>query len=144
VNSFLRKPLNNEGDSAMKKVHIYIIISIVIIVGGSWFFLYYHEKQQEKERYFVKQEQRIEKFLKYNIPDYKTVTFTDKGTVATGLSYIDGYINNDKKLSFTAHVEPNDHNFESVLGMTDSLNELMNVEIKTYSEIIREEKNNKK
>ncbi|MGR6898327.1 DUF1433 domain-containing protein [Rummeliibacillus sp. BSL5] len=128
----------------MKKIHIYIFISIVIIVGGGWFFLYYHDKQQEKEWYFAKQEQRIEKYLEYNVPKFKMVTFTDKGTVATGLPYIDGYINNDKKLSFTALVEPNDHNFESILGMTDSLNELMNVDIKTYSEIIKEEKNNKK
>ncbi|MFG3612762.1 DUF1433 domain-containing protein [Rummeliibacillus stabekisii] len=70
----------------MKKIHIYIIISIVIIVGGGWIFLYYHEKQQEKERYFAKQEQRIEKNLKYNVPDYKTVTFTDTGTVANRLT----------------------------------------------------------
>lgn len=127
----------------MKK-SVISIISILILVGGVLFFMYYQGKQQEESEYFAKQEKRIEKYLKYNVPDYKTVTFTDKGTVASGLPYIDGYINNDKKLSFTAHVEPNDHNFESIMGMTDSLNELMNVDIKTYSEIIKEEKNNKK
>lgn len=126
----------------MKKA-VCSVILILIVVGGGLSFMYYQEKQQEKEQYFTKQEQRIEKFLEYNVPKFKTVTFTDKGVVPTGLPYIDGYINNDKKLSFTAHVEPNDHNFESIMGMTDPLYELLNADAKTYSEIMKEEQSKK-
>lgn len=85
----------------------------------------------------------MERFFEYNTPQYKTITFTKRSISPTGRPRIQGFINNDRSLNFIAYVEPNDHNFEGSFGGAEKLREMMNVDLKNYSEIIKEEKREK-
>ncbi|HAC5149523.1 TPA_asm: DUF1433 domain-containing protein, partial [Listeria monocytogenes] len=59
-----------------------------------------HQEQEKKDlAFFNDQKEKITIYLKYNIPDFNTVTFTNEEFNSIGIS-IDGYINNDKNLSF--------------------------------------------
>lgn len=126
-----------------KRKSIISISMIILIIGGSLIFMNYQEKQNDKDKYFTKQESRVEKFLSYNIPEFKSVTFTKRYFTPMGIAHVDGYINNDKKLSFSASVSPNTNNFEKAIIVTEELDQLMNIDTKKYSEIIGEEKKNK-
>ncbi|MFG3612761.1 DUF1433 domain-containing protein [Rummeliibacillus stabekisii] len=123
----------------MKKNILFITVSILLLISAEGYFIYHHEKQEKQEKYFTKQEQRVEKFLTYNIPRFKTVTFTKEDVSPMGLPYLEGYVNNDKRLDFVAHVQPNDHNFEGRMGMPKELDALFRADVKTYSEIVKEE-----
>ncbi|EGT1940021.1 DUF1433 domain-containing protein, partial [Listeria monocytogenes] len=58
-----------------------------------------HQEQEKKDlAFFNDQKEKITIYLKYNIPDFNTVTFTNEEFNSIGIS-IDGYINNDKNLS---------------------------------------------
>ena len=122
-----------------RKIFLSVIV-LFLILGGILIYMHYR-KQQEDNIYFSIQEQRIEKLLKYNTPEFKSIKFTKRDVSPMGIPYIEGYINDDKTLDFSADVEPNDHNFEGSLGMSTKLREMMNVDLKNYSEIIKEEKN---
>ncbi|EGP9503695.1 DUF1433 domain-containing protein, partial [Listeria monocytogenes] len=60
-----------------------------------------HQEQEKNQAFFNEQKEKVTLYLKHNIPDFKTVTFTNEEFNPIGIS-IDGYINNDKNLSFTA------------------------------------------
>ncbi|HCY4708140.1 TPA: DUF1433 domain-containing protein, partial [Staphylococcus aureus] len=77
-----------------------IIISILLIIGG----VYLKMKHDEKEKYYNEQKERITIYMKHNVKGYKNISFTNfKENPMDGYS-ISGYINNDKKLSFTAGI----------------------------------------
>lgn len=103
----------------------------------------YQEKQHEQNQYFTEQEKRVKKYIEFNTPEFESIKFTKRDVSPMGIPYIEGYINNDKTLAFSADVEPNDRNFEGSLGMSKKLRQMMNVDLKNYSEIIKEEKNSK-
>lgn len=117
------------------------VIVLFLILGGILIYMYYQKQQEEENEYFSIQEQRVERFFEYNTPQYKTITFTKRTISPTGRPRIQGFINNDKSLNFIAYVEPNNHNFEGSFGGTEKLRDMMNADLKNYSEIIREEKN---
>ncbi|EAH3431977.1 DUF1433 domain-containing protein, partial [Listeria monocytogenes] len=70
--------------------------------------------------------------LKHNIPDFNTVTFTNEEFNPIGTS-IDGYINNDKNLSFTAGKDV------KIFSCSEELDKMFKEPRKGYDEIIEKE-----
>ncbi|MBC1693671.1 DUF1433 domain-containing protein [Listeria welshimeri] len=89
-------------------------------------------KHQENQAFFNDQKEKITIYLKYNIPDFNTVTFTNEEFNPIGIS-IDGYINNDKNLSFTAGKDV------KIFSCSDELDKMFKEPRKNYDEIIEKE-----
>lgn len=81
--------------SKRTKIIILAIVTALFILVGLLFI-----KHQANRAFFNDQKEKITIYLKHNIPDFNTVTFTNEEFNPIGTS-IDGYINNDKNLSFT-------------------------------------------
>ncbi|MBC2270406.1 DUF1433 domain-containing protein [Listeria welshimeri] len=89
-------------------------------------------KHQENQAFFNDQKEKITIYLKYNIPNFNTVTFTNEEFNPIGIS-IDGYINNDKNLSFTAGKDV------KIFSCSDELDKMFKEPRKNYDEIIEKE-----
>ncbi|MBC1568173.1 DUF1433 domain-containing protein [Listeria sp. FSL L7-1425] len=89
-------------------------------------------KHQENRAFFNDQKEKITLYLKYNIPDFNTVTFTNEEFNPIGTS-IDGYINNDKNLSFTAGKDV------KIFSCSEELDKMFKEPRKGYDEIIEKE-----
>ncbi|MBC2216253.1 DUF1433 domain-containing protein [Listeria welshimeri] len=89
-------------------------------------------KHQENQAFFNDQKEKITIYLKYNIPDFNTVTFTNEEFNPIGIN-IDGYINNDKNLSFTAGKDV------KIFSCSDELDKMFKEPRKNYDEIIEKE-----
>ncbi|EAV9867453.1 DUF1433 domain-containing protein [Listeria monocytogenes] len=89
-------------------------------------------KHQENRAFFNDQKEKITIYLKHNIPDFNTVTFTNEEFNPIGTS-IDGYINNDKNLSFTAGKEV------KIFSCSEELDKMFKEPRKGYDEIIEKE-----
>ncbi|EAD9711190.1 DUF1433 domain-containing protein [Listeria monocytogenes] len=89
-------------------------------------------KHQENQAFFNDQKEKITIYLKYNIPDFNTVTFTNEEFNPIGMS-IDGYINNDKNLSFTAGKDV------KIFSCSEGLDKMFKEPRKGYDEIIEKE-----
>nr|WP_226907303.1 DUF1433 domain-containing protein [Listeria welshimeri] len=89
-------------------------------------------KHQENQAFFNDQKEKITIYLKYNIPDFNTVTFTNEEFNPIGIS-IDGYINNDKNLSFTAGKDV------KIFSSSEELDKMFKEPRKNYDEIIEKE-----
>ncbi|EAG2315335.1 DUF1433 domain-containing protein [Listeria monocytogenes] len=89
-------------------------------------------KHQENRAYFNDQKEKITIYLKHNIPDFNTVTFTNEEFNPIGTS-IDGYINNDKNLSFTAGKDV------KIFSCSDELDKMFKEPRKGYDEVIEKE-----
>ncbi|EAE6661201.1 DUF1433 domain-containing protein [Listeria monocytogenes] len=89
-------------------------------------------KHQENLAFFNDQKEKITIFLKHNIPDFNTVTFTNEEFNPIGTS-IDGYINNDKILSFTAGKDV------KIYSCSEELDKMFKEPRKGYDEIIEKE-----
>ncbi|MGX7419180.1 DUF1433 domain-containing protein [Carnobacterium gallinarum] len=70
---------------------------------------------QEKEL-METEKPRIEKYLKYNYQNIKTVTLTEVIVNPTGVPHIQGYVNDNKEMSFDAGIY--DEHFEGALNVT--------------------------
>lgn len=119
----------------MKKYVIIILITTIIITGG-WFIL----KEIQKKNFLKEEAPRIEKYLKYNYENIKSVTFTEVKVYPTGVPHIIGYVNDDKSTYFNAGIY-NSH-FEQSLS-TKNISETdaaFNNGAKSVSEIENEEK----
>lgn len=82
------------------KIKVLVTVILIIIV----FALYLKIGHDEKEQYYNEQKERITIYMKHNVKGYKNISFTNfKENPMDGYS-ISGYINNDKKLSFTAGI----------------------------------------
>lgn len=79
----------------MKK-KILIALLIILSITGGWLLM----KENQKKDLLNMESPRIEKYLKYNYKDIKSVTFTDVSNNPTGVPHIKGYVNNDKKQYF--------------------------------------------
>lgn len=93
----------------MKKTFIIILILFFIITGG-WLIL----KAIQETKLLQEEKPSIEKYLKYNYKNIKTVTLTEVKTHPTGVPHIIGYVNNDDTMTFDAGIY-NDH-FEGSLS----------------------------
>lgn len=120
-----------------------IILILIIIITGGYIFV---KQQQTKdlEATILKTEQpRIEKYLTYNYVGVHDVTLTGTHTNPTGVIHVEGYVNDDPKLTFDAGIY--DDHFETALDpTTENFPLLKNKDrsVKTVSEIEAEEQNN--
>ncbi|PEK06879.1 hypothetical protein CN683_30900, partial [Bacillus toyonensis] len=60
----------------MKK-KLVIILSIICIIAGGYFTMEYLKQKEEEEKFWKVQEVRVEKYIRYNIQDVKSITFTE-------------------------------------------------------------------
>lgn len=113
--------------SKRTKIIILAIVTALFILVGLLFI-----KHQENRAFFNDQKEKITLYLKYNIPDFNTVTFTNEEFNPIGTS-IDGYINNDKNLSFTAGKDV------KIFSCSEELDKMFKEPRKGYDEIIEKE-----
>ncbi|EMK2594147.1 DUF1433 domain-containing protein [Bacillus cereus] len=125
----------------MKKA-IIIIISIIFIITGGYLGMEYLQKKEQEGMFWKQQETRIEKYIRYNIKDVQSITFTKHEVNPMGVPSVDGYINNDKELNFSASISTT-KNFEDKLSRSGKLGELVKKPEKSVSEIEKEEKEKK-
>ncbi|WP_141669306.1 DUF1433 domain-containing protein, partial [Bacillus wiedmannii] len=67
----------------MKKVMIWVISAVVLIAGG-YFTMEYLKQKEKEEKFWKVQEARVEKYIRYNIQDVKSITFTEKSVSPMG------------------------------------------------------------
>ncbi|PZI64279.1 hypothetical protein C7Q86_13990 [Staphylococcus aureus] len=117
-----------------------VIIILILILGGIFLKMKYDEK-----KYYDEQKERITIYMKYNVKGYKNISFANfKENPMDGYS-ISGYINNDKKLSFTAGIRSvDDFKFDTDISYTDELGRKFNKNPKSVSEIKKEQNTSNK
>lgn len=113
--------------SKRTKIIILAIVTALFIIVGLLFI-----KHQENQAFFNDQKEKVTIYLKYNIPDFTTVTFTDEEFNPIGTS-IDGYINNDKNLSFTTGKDV------KIFSCSEELDKMFKEPRKGYDEIVEKE-----
>lgn len=114
-----------------KKPLVIVFIIIILILGGIFLKMKYDEM-----KYYDEQKERIILFMKYNVKGFKEIQFEEqKENPMDGYS-ISGYINNDKKLSFTAGIRSvDDFQFDTDISYTDELGRKFNKNPKSVSEM---------
>ncbi|MBZ4224036.1 DUF1433 domain-containing protein [Bacillus wiedmannii] len=122
----------------MKKVIILSVSALVLIAGG-FFTLEYLKHKEEEEKFWKAQEARVEKYIRYNIQDVKSITFIEHKISPMGIPSIEGYINDDKDLWFDASISTTE-NFEDKFSRSGELGKLIKDPEKSVSEIEKEEK----
>ncbi|NGF85307.1 DUF1433 domain-containing protein [Staphylococcus aureus] len=117
-----------------------VFIIIILILGGIFLKMKYDEMI-----YYDEQKERIILFMKYNVKGFKEIQFEEqKENPMDGYS-ISGYINNDKKLSFTAGIRSvDDFQFDTDISYTDELGRKFNKNPKSVSEIKKEQNTSNK
>ncbi|HDI0187207.1 TPA: DUF1433 domain-containing protein [Staphylococcus aureus] len=123
-----------------KKPLVIVFIIIILILGGIFLKMKYDEM-----KYYDEQKERIILFMKYNVKEFKEIQFEEqKENPMDGYS-ISGYINNDKKLSFTAGIRSvDDFQFDTDISYTDELGRKFNKNPKSVSEIKKEQNTSNK
>ncbi|MED1011913.1 DUF1433 domain-containing protein [Bacillus mycoides] len=125
----------------MKKIMI-LIVSAVMLIAGGYFTMEYLKQKEKEEQFWKVQEARVEKYIRYNIKDVQSITFTKHEVNPMGVPSVDGYINNDKELNFSASISTT-KNFEDKLSRSGKLGKLVKKPEKSVSEIEKEEKEKK-
>ena len=119
-----------------------ILISIVLIIGGVYLKIKSDKQKEKEQQYYDEQKERITLYMKYNVKDFKSIDFTSCERDPMGGYAIKGYINNNKKLSFTASAYLDEKNqFEGDYSSTEEFDKIIIKNPKTVSEIKKEEKN---
>ncbi|HHQ7372871.1 TPA: DUF1433 domain-containing protein [Staphylococcus aureus] len=123
------------------KIKVLVTVILIIIV----FALYLKIGHDEKEQYYNEQKERITIYMKHNVKGYKNISFTNfKENPMDGYS-ISGYINNDKKLSFTAGIRSiDDFQFDTDISYTNELGRKFIKNLKSVSEIKKEQNTSNK
>lgn len=118
------------------KIKVLVTVILIIIVLA----LYLKIGHDEKEQYYNEQKEKITIYMKHNVKGYKNISFTNfKENSMDGYS-ISGYINNDKKLSFTAGIRSiDDFQFDTDISYTDELGRKFIKNPKSVSEIKKEQ-----
>ncbi|HFR4180784.1 DUF1433 domain-containing protein [Bacillus cereus] len=125
----------------MKK-KLVIILSIICIIAGGYFTMEYLKQKEKEEQFWKRQEARVEKYIRYNIKDVQSITFTENKVSPMGVPHIKGYINNNKELDFIASISTTE-NFEDKFTRSGKLGKLIKDPEKSVSEIEKEEKEKK-
>lgn len=122
------------------KYTLIALLVITIIVFGIYFKIQYDNKKEAEEKYYNEQKERITLYMKHNVKDYKTIEFTEiKKNPMDGYD-ISGYINNDKKLSFSAGIRSTENfQFNSDIAYSDELDGKFVKNTKTVSQIKKEQ-----
>ncbi|WP_246369379.1 DUF1433 domain-containing protein [Listeria rustica] len=90
--------------------------------------------ENKQEAQMLVEKNRIETYLKYNYKDISNVEITKTGVTPMGIPYIDGYVNGDKNLNFSADIY--DGHFEESIDMSAELGALAKYDVdKSVSEI---------
>ncbi|PEJ02244.1 DUF1433 domain-containing protein [Bacillus wiedmannii] len=126
----------------MKKV-IILGVSALLLIAGGFFTLEYLKHKEQEEKFWKVQETRVEKYIRYNIQDVKSITFTEKSVSPVGVPRLKGYINNNKELDFISRISTTE-NFEDKFTRSGKLGKLIKDPEKSVSEIEKEEKEKKK
>ncbi|WFO04718.1 DUF1433 domain-containing protein [Staphylococcus aureus] len=123
-----------------KKSLMIVFIIIILILVGIFLKMKYDEK-----KYYDEQKERIIIYMKYNVKGFKEIQFEEqKENPMDGYS-ISGYINNDKKLSFTAGIRSiDDFQFDTDISYTDELGRKFIKNPKSVSEIKKEQNTSNK
>ena len=89
----------------MKKKSYFILFSLGLLLFSGAFYLYTNHQNKELARaeFWEKQKPRIETFFRYNYKNIETFHYTGTSQDPMGIS-IEGYVNGDKELHFTATV----------------------------------------
>jgi len=119
-----------------------IAFVIICIIAGGYIGMKYVEKKEQEEHFWKKQEARVEKYIRYNVKDVKSITFTKREITPMGIPHINGYINQDEKLWFIASISTT-KDFEEQLSRSGELGKLIKKPEKAVSEIEKEEKEKK-
>ncbi len=137
---FVNKSNEKEKGFLNKKPLVIVFIIIILILGGIFLKMKYDEM-----KYYDEQKERIILFMKYNVKGFKEIQFEEqKENPMDGYS-ISGYINNDKKLSFTAGIRSvDDFQFDTDISYTDELGRKFNKNPKSVSEIKKEQNTSNK
>ncbi|WP_221644197.1 DUF1433 domain-containing protein [Listeria cossartiae] len=123
----------------MKKYTIFILFLILIIVFSGVLFWKKHQENVEREAFLKEESPRIEQFLKYNYNNINKLNFTHVKVSPMGIPYIEGFINNDENLFFSATIY--DEHFENSISVPEDVSNWRKNEInKTVSEIQQQEK----
>ncbi|HEK6871405.1 TPA: DUF1433 domain-containing protein [Staphylococcus aureus] len=123
------------------KIKVLVTVILIIILLA----IYLKIGHDEKEQYYNEQKERITIYMKHNVKGYKNISFTNfKENPMDGYS-ISGYINNDKKLSFTAGIRSiDDFQFDTDISYTDELGRKFIENPKSVSEIKKEQNTSNK
>ncbi|HDC5209688.1 TPA: DUF1433 domain-containing protein [Staphylococcus aureus] len=123
------------------KIKVLVTVILIIIVLA----IYLKIGHDEKEQYYNEQKERITIYMKHNVKGYKNISFTNfKENPMDGYS-ISGYINNDKKLSFTAGIRSiDDFQFDTDISYTDELGRKFIENPKSVFEIKKEQNTSNK
>ncbi|MED1093838.1 DUF1433 domain-containing protein [Bacillus paramycoides] len=122
----------------MKKV-IILVVSAVVLIAGGYFTMEYLKQKEKEEKFWKAQEVRVEKYIRYNIQDVKSITFIEHKISPMGVPHIKGYINDNRELWFDAGLDDNDI-FDRKLGCSGELGKLIKKPEKSVSEIEKEER----
>ncbi|MBI5972102.1 DUF1433 domain-containing protein [Staphylococcus caledonicus] len=118
-----------------------ILLSLVVIIGCVYFKMKYDEKKAKEQQYYDEQKERIELFMKYNVKGYKTIHFTKIERNPMDGYDIEGYINNDKDIAFTAGTRFRENfQFDGDITSSAKLEEMYIKKIKSVSQIKKEYK----
>ncbi|MEB8093822.1 DUF1433 domain-containing protein [Staphylococcus caprae] len=113
-----------------------VLISIILIVGSIYFKMKYDDKEEKEQKYYDEQKERITLYMRYNVKGFKSIKFTEiKKNPMDGYD-IKGYLNDDKKISFTAGITSIDNfNFDADLSYSKELSKKFIKNTKSVSQI---------
>ncbi|UQW81383.1 DUF1433 domain-containing protein [Staphylococcus edaphicus] len=100
----------------LNKKMMFTTFSIVIILSLIFGGVYIMHKNK-REQYLHIQKKRIDLFFKENMNNYQNLDLTKTGKTPMGSYIIEGYINDDKSLYFSATLNKADnYQFEDTIG----------------------------
>ncbi|MBA3926676.1 DUF1433 domain-containing protein [Listeria sp. W9-0585] len=109
-----------------------LCVLVAIAIGG--IVIMNNNVENKQEAQMLVEKNRIETYLKYNYKDISNVEITKTGVTPMGIPYIDGYVNGDKNLNFSADIY--DGHFEESIDMSAELGALAKYDVdKSVSEI---------
>lgn len=122
-----------------KKIVLFAIsIAIVSLIIGGFYVL--HEKK--REHYIDIQKKRIEMYFTENVNNYHKIEIIKTEKNPLGSYLIKGYINDDKKLYFTATInDSSNYQFDNQISISEKLSNMFKSQSKPNkfpSQIIKE------
>ena len=119
---------------------VIILISIVLITGAVYLKMKYDEKKEKEQQYYNEQKERIILYMKYNVKNFKNIEFIEMKKNPMDGYDIDGYINNDKDLSFSVGIRSlDDFQFDGNISSSAKLEVMYKNNPKPVSEIKKEQ-----
>ncbi|MHD0398041.1 DUF1433 domain-containing protein [Staphylococcus simulans] len=121
-----------------KKVLIIVLATmlVIILVMKAWDWKVKHDEEQA---YFDVQKKRVTLYMKYNLKEYKSITFTKTGTGPMGTKILEGYVNGNKNMDFFASAYyDNNFDFTGDISISGELGDLFIRNIKTVDQIKEE------